>query len=53
MSGLIGGIVAFMVGTGLATATVVGLVQSRSASAEAPIDGSLQSQVIDYGTNQG
>lgn len=53
MSGFVGGIVAFLVGAGLATATVVGLVQSRSASGETPIDGSLQSQVIDYGTNQG
>ena len=52
MGSLAGGIIALIVGGGLAAATVVGIVSSQTASGETPIKGTVQSQVMDYGTNQ-
>ena len=49
---LVGGIIALIVGGGLAAATVVGIVSSQTSSGETPIKGTVQSQVMDYGTNQ-
>jgi hypothetical protein len=51
---LMGGVVALLVGSGLATAAVVGVVQASSSSNESSLPGGVtpQSQVLDYGTNQ-
>jgi hypothetical protein len=50
MTSVISGAVAFLVGTGLAVASVVGVVQMRSA-ASGPSGSEVESQVVDYGTN--
>ncbi len=54
MTGFIGGAVALLVGGGLATATIVGIVSNQTSKAQDPLpDGqSLQSQVMDYGSTQ-
>jgi hypothetical protein len=44
---LIGGIVAFVAGLGLAGATVFGVVQSQQSAGEKPIDASS----VSYGSN--
>jgi hypothetical protein len=50
MTSAISGAVAFLVGTGLAVASVVGVVQMRS-TASGPASPEVESQVVDYGTN--
>jgi hypothetical protein len=50
MTTAISGAVAFLVGTCLAVASVMGVVQMRSA-ASGPSSPEVESQVVDYGTN--
>jgi hypothetical protein len=44
----VGGVVALVVGAGLAVATVFGIVQSQNSAEDQPVE----AQVMDYGTNQ-
>ncbi|MET0768002.1 MAG: hypothetical protein ABW075_01475 [Aeromicrobium sp.] len=47
MGTLIGGLVAFVAGLGLAGATVFGVVQSQQSAGEKPVDTSA----VSYGSN--
>jgi hypothetical protein len=51
MTAYLSGVIAFLVGTGLAVGSVVGVVQMRNTSS-GPSGAEVQSQVVDYGTNQ-
>lgn len=49
-TGIIGGIAAFLIGTGLATATVIGVVSSQTADpSSSQVD--VNSPDIEYGSN--
>jgi hypothetical protein len=50
VGGIIGGVVALLVGGALATATIVGIVSSETSKNEKSL--SPSSQVLDYGSNQ-
>lgn len=54
MGSLLGGVVALVVGAGLAVASVIGVVQMRSdpSGSGAPTTDEVRSQVVTYGSNQ-
>jgi len=50
VGGLAGGIIALVVGGGLAAATILGIVSSQTSNGSAPNNGVEQS-VMDYGSS--
>ena len=47
MSTIAGGVIAFFVGCGLATATAVGVVQSQQSAGQEPVE----TTTVSYGSN--
>ncbi len=52
MGGFVGALVALVAGGALATASVVGVVQLQSGTPDSGDQGSVSSQIVDYGSNE-
>ncbi len=52
MGGFVGALAALVAGGALATASVIGVVQMQSGTPSADDQGSVSSQIVDYGSTE-